>query len=225
MRSDDCSNTAVSEQKQQNLDLEVAPGSVVLVRDEEWLVTAVTNTADGPRLTVRGLSELVRDTTATFYASLDTIAVVEPAQMTVVADDSPGYRRSRLWVEATLRKTALPVDDPSLTVSSDALADPLDYQHAAVRRALDPANLRPRILLADAVGLGKTLEIGRILSELIRRGRGERILIVSPRHVLEHMQHEMWSPFAIPFVRLDSVGVQRVRQKHQSRPHGAAPGA
>ncbi|MFN8044752.1 MAG: hypothetical protein U0Q08_01640 [Dermatophilaceae bacterium] len=156
--------------------IEVAPGSVVQVRDEEWLVTAVTATADGQLLTVRGLSELVRDTTATFYESLDTITVVDPAQMTVVADDSPGYRRSRLWLEATLRKTALPVDDPSLVVSTQALADPLDYQHAAVRRALDPANLRPRVLLADAVGLGKTLEIGMILSELIRRGRGERLL-------------------------------------------------
>ncbi len=52
-----------------------------------------------------------------------------------------------------------------------------------------------------------------ILAELIRRGRGERILIVTPRHVLEQMQHEMWSRFAIPFVRLDSQGIQRVRQK------------
>ena len=135
-------------------NLEVAPGSVVLVRDEEWLVTGVESTADGWLLTVQGLSELVRDTTATFYESLDDITVVDPAKTMVVGDDSPGYRRSRLWLEATLRKTALPVDDPSLTVSSESLADPLDYQHAAVRRALDPANLRPRILLADAVGLG-----------------------------------------------------------------------
>jgi superfamily II DNA or RNA helicase len=93
------------------------------------------------------------------------------------------------------------------------LANPLGYQQAAVRKALDQANLRTRILLADAVGLGKTLEIGMILSELIRRGRGERILIVTPRHVLEQMQNEMWSRFAIPFVRLDTLGIQRVRQK------------
>ena len=97
-----------------------------------------------------------------------------------------------------------PLDGAALTVSTGMLADPLSYQQTAVRKALDPANLRTRILLADAVGLGKTLEIGMILAELIRRGRGERILIVTPRHVLEQMQNEMWSRFAIPFVRLDS---------------------
>jgi superfamily II DNA or RNA helicase len=139
--------------------------------------------------------------------------VLDPAEATVVADDSPHYRRSRLWLEATLRKTAVPLDGTALTVSGDMLADQLAYQQAAVRKALDQANLRTRILLADAVGLGKTLEIGMILSELIRRGRGERILIVTPRHVLEQMQNEMWSRFAIPFVRLDTLGIQRVRQK------------
>ncbi len=107
----------------------------------------------------------------------------------------------------------MPLGDRSLTVSTQALARPLSYQQAAVRKALDPDNLRPRILLADAVGLGKTLEIGMILSELVRRGRGDRILIVTPRHVLEQLQQELWSRFALPFVRLDTAGIQRVRQK------------
>ena len=194
--------------------ISIAPGSVVIVRDEEWLVTGVEHTADGRLLSCQGLSELVKDTTASFYEGLDAdLRVLDPAQATVVADDSPHYRRSRLWLEATLRKTAVPLDGTALTVTADMLADPLGYQQAAVRKALDQANLRTRILLADAVGLGKTLEIGMILSELIRRGRGERILIVTPRHVLEQMQNEMWSRFAIPFVRLDSLGIQRVRQK------------
>lgn len=193
--------------------LAVAPGSIVVVRDEEWLVTSVEQTSDGALVSVRGLSELVKDTSAMFYQGLDDIEVLDPAAATVVGDDSPGNRRALLWLEATLRKTPLPVDDQSITVSGEALADPLDYQQEAVRRALDPANLRPRILLADAVGLGKTLEIGMILAELVRRGRGERILIVTPRHVLEQMQQEMWIRFALPFVRLDSVGIQRVRQQ------------
>lgn len=131
----------------------------------------------------------------------------------MVADGSSGYRDSRLWLEALLRKTPVPYGDQSLAVSTHMLSDALGYQQAAVTRALDPQHIRPRILIADAVGLGKTLEIGMILSELVRRGRGERILIVTPKHVLEQMQHELWCRFALPFVRLDSTGIQKVRQK------------
>ncbi|WIE84555.1 DEAD/DEAH box helicase [Curtobacterium sp. MCPF17_021] len=191
----------------------IAPGSVVLVRDAEWLVLSTAPTGSGLLVTAQGLSELVRDTTATFYSDLDAIEPLDPAQAKVQADDSSGYRRAKLWLEATLRKTPVPLHEDALTVSTQMLADPLDYQRAAVRKALDRDNLRPRLLIADAVGLGKTIEIGMILSELVRRGRGERILIVTPKHVLEQMQQEMWTKFALPFVRLDSLGIQRVRQK------------
>lgn len=197
----------------EKLILAVAPGSIVVVRDAEWLVTSTEATTSGTLIRVQGLSELVRDSTAAFYSDLDDIVPLDPEQATVVGDESAGYRTAKLWLEATLRKSPIPLNAPELTVSTRMLADPLAYQQAAVRKALDPENLRPRILIADAVGLGKTLEIGMILSELVRRGRGERILIVTPRHVLEQMQHEMWTRFALPFVRLDSVGIQRVRQK------------
>ena len=184
-----------------------------MVRDEEWLVTQLEPADDGTFVHVQGLTELVRDTEAIFSTALDKIEPLDPAQAEVVGDDSPGYRRSRLWLESTLRKTSVPLADPALTVATQGLADPLDYQLSAVRKALDPDKLRPRILLADAVGLGKTLEIGMILTELVRRGRGERILVVTPKHVLEQMQFELWTRFALPFVRLDSVGIQRIRQK------------
>ncbi|MFM1723916.1 helicase-related protein [Rhodococcus sp. PAM 2766] len=196
-----------------SVDLNVAPGSIVVVRDEEWLVTSAEQGSDGWLVRARGLSELVADTTATFYSSLDRIEVLDPRDAQVVADGSSGYRDSRLWLEALLRKTPFPYGDQTLTVSTQMLADSLGYQRAAVAKALDPQHIRPRILIADAVGLGKTLEIGMILSELVRRGRGERILIVTPKHVLEQMQHELWCRFALPFVRLDSAGIQKVRQK------------
>ncbi len=194
-------------------ELNVAPGSVVRVRDEDWLVTSVEKSVDGTLIRVQGLSELVRDTTAAFYSALDTIEVVDPAKSKVVADDTPNYRRARLFLETTLRKTPTPQSAEYLTVSTRMLSRNLKYQQIAVAKALDTKNIRPRILIADAVGLGKTLEIGMILSELVKRGRGERILIVTPRHVLEQMQHELWCRFALPFVRLDSAGIQKIRQK------------
>ena len=193
--------------------LDIAPGAIVVVRDEQWLVSSVDHTADGELLTVRGVSELVEGTTAQFYTSIDKVTTTDPANTRVVADESSHYVKSRLWLESTLRKTSLPISESRPVMVSTALADPLSYQREAVEKALEPTRLRTRLLIADAVGLGKTLEIGMILSELIRRGRGRRILIVTPRHVLEQMQHEMWTRFAIPFVRLDSEGVQQVKQK------------
>src|SRR5699024_12045336 len=101
-------------------------------------------------------------------------------------------------------------DDNRITVGHRGLVDQVDYQLRPVQQALQ--NLRPRILTGDAVGLGKTLEIGMLLAELANRGRAERILVVTPRAVLEQFQREMWTRFALPLVRLDSDGIQRVRQ-------------
>ncbi|WKD60150.1 RNA polymerase-associated protein RapA [Corynebacterium ciconiae DSM 44920] len=192
---------------------QLAPGVTVEVRNESWLVTHVARSTDGFRIKVRGLSDYVRDSTATFFTALDDVRIFDPAAVTPVPDNSPHFRHSKLWLESTMRQTPVPLRQQELDVATRMLADPLDYQLAAVRKALDPDRVQPRILLADAVGLGKTLEIGMIAAELIRRGRGERILVVTPKHVLEQFQQELWTRFAIPLVRLDSVGIQKVRQK------------
>ena len=193
--------------------LSFSPGMTIEVRDEEWQVTKATRSVDGWKLDVRGLSEYVRDERAVFYTSIDEVVPFDPADVTPVVDGSAHYRHARLWLETQMRQSPLPLYLKGLSVSSDMLMDPLEYQYAAVRKTLSDDNLRPRVLIADAVGLGKTLEMGMILAELIRRGRGERILVVTPKHVMEQMQQEMWTRFAIPLVRLDSVGIQKVRQK------------
>jgi superfamily II DNA or RNA helicase len=190
----------------------IAAGAQVVVRDEEWIVSATQQTpSDGLLVRCIGTSALVRDTAASFVTSLDVIEPLRPEETVLVADDSPGYRRARLHLEAVIRKTPVPARETSLAVAARQLLTPLEFQRRAAHKAL--TGLRPRLLIADAVGLGKTLEVGLILSELIRRGRGEKILVVTPRHILEQFQHELWTRFAIPLVRLDSEGIQRVRRQ------------
>ena len=190
---------------------QIAAGSQILVRDEMWLVNSVQHTpTDGQMVRCIGVSGIVKDTEATFFTELDDIEAVRPEETTLVADESPNHRQARLYLEAVIRKTPVPGAETGLAVADQQLLNRLDYQHRATHKAL--TGLQPRLLIADAVGLGKTLEIGLILSELIRRGRGERILVVTPRHILEQFQHELWTRFAIPLVRLDSERIQRVRR-------------
>lgn len=190
----------------------ITPGAQVVVRDEEWLVRSVADTkSDGRMVRTVGISELVRDEEATFFTSIDELEPVRPEDTVLVADETGGYRRSRLWLEAVIRKTPVPVSDDRIVIGHKQLLNEMPYQRWPAHQALKA--LRPRILIADAVGLGKTLEIGITLSELIRRGRGERILVVVPKAILEQFQHEMWTRFSIGLVRLDSEGIQRVRQK------------
>src|SRR4051794_29893497 len=102
-----------------------APGTVLEIRDETWLVERVEGSSDGWFVEVQGLSDLVRGTRATFSTAIDDITPVDPAQATVEPDTSPRFRQSRLWLEATLRKSAVPLTEPALSVATQALVDPL----------------------------------------------------------------------------------------------------
>ena len=189
----------------------IAPGAQVIVRDEVWLVRNTTRTADGDKIRAVGVSGLVRDREATFFSALDNVQVLRPEETRLVADSSPRFRVSRLFLEAVLRKTPLPQSERKLAMAEGFLLSSNPYQQRPAELAL--SGLRPRILIADVVGLGKTLEIGLTLAELIRRGRGERILVVTPQQVLEQFQREMWTRFSIPLIGLDSVGIQRVQRQ------------
>jgi ERCC4-related helicase len=89
--------------------------------------------------------------------------------------------------------------------------DVMSYQLLPAGKALQMP--RQRILIADAVGLGKTLECGILVTELMRRGRGRRILVVTTKAMMVQFQKEFWLRFTIPLVRLDSVQLQRVRTR------------
>ncbi|MFF2363299.1 SNF2-related protein [Streptomyces sp. NPDC058122] len=189
-------------------------GTVIEVRDEEWMVRSSDEVRPGEFvIEAVGASELVRGQEARFLVpTMDRPKVLLPEDTKLLSDGSPHFRRSRLFLEAVLRKTPLPQTERRLALADGFLLDRMDYQLRPAAKAL--ANpLRPRLLIGDVVGLGKTLEIGVLLSELIRRGRGERILVVTPAPVLEQFQHEMWTRFSLPLVRLDSAGIARIERK------------
>ncbi len=188
----------------------IAPGARIQIRGEEWIVRNVDADAAGREaLSVVGTSELVRDREAIFLTALDSPIVLRPEDVELVEDDTARYRKSRLYLEALLRRT--PPTDDRIHLGHLGAIDPLPFQLDPAAKAL--AQLRPRILMADGVGLGKTIEVGVLLSELIRRGRGRRILVVAMKSILEQFQEELWARFTIPLVRLDSVGVQRVQSR------------
>ncbi len=187
-----------------------APGSRVLVRDAEWVVRRVDMTSQGAyQLVCDGVSELVREQEAVFLSSLEDIEALDPTQTRLVPDGSPSFVDSRLYMESQLRAT-VPNDD-RIHVGHQAAMDLVQYQLDPARQAL--ARPRQRILIADAVGLGKTLEAGILVSELIARGRGRRILVLVVKSMLTQFQKEFWNRFTIPLTRLDSVGIQRVRSR------------
>jgi ERCC4-related helicase len=192
----------------------IAPGARVLIRDTEWLVRRVDKSSFGEKaLTCVGVSELVRDKEAVFLTDLEArrtpIQVLDPAATRLVPDRSNQYEDSLLYLESLLRQT--PPTDANIYIGHQAAMDLVPYQLDPALQALDKP--RQRILIADAVGLGKTLEAGILVSELIRRGRGKRILVVTMKSMLTQFQKEFWTRFAIPLTRLDSIGLQRVRSR------------
>jgi len=56
-----------------------------------------------------------------------------------------------------------------------------------------------RMLVADEVGLGKTIETGMLIRELIARGNAERILIVTPAGLIENWRRELEGQFRLLF--------------------------
>jgi len=87
------------------------------------------------------------------------------------------------------------------------------YQLVPLMRALEMP--RPRLLLADGVGLGKTIQAGLIATELIARRRAHRILVVSPAGpLLAQWEHELRQRFGLRFVPIvDAAALQRERRK------------
>ena len=191
--------------------LPFAPGSRAVIRDEEWLIRRVDPSTDGGwLLTCDGISHLVRSQSALFLTELeDDIEVLDPAATELVPDTSPTYNATILYLESLRRRSV--ANDEKVHLGHRGVMNLVPYQLDPALQALRQP--RSRILIADAVGLGKTMEAGVLATELIQRGRGKRILVVTQKAMLTQFQKEWWSRFSIPLVRMDSVGLARVRNR------------
>lgn len=78
--------------------------------------------------------------------------------------------------------------------------DPLPHQIHLVHHILASGNLN--WLIADDVGLGKTIEVGMLLSALIKRGTHKRILLITPAGLVKQWQEELSSKFGLNEFRI-----------------------
>lgn len=105
-----------------------------------------------------------------------------------------------------LRRSALRLDEErrcdalGALLASRVMVKP--HQLGVVQRVL--ASPRPRFVLADEVGLGKTIEAGMIFSALRLAGLGQRILVVAPSHLTVQWLAELFHKFNHLFTLMDA---------------------
>ena len=188
--------------------IEYAPGMRLIIRDEEWMIKKIdTNEIGEQALNCIGISPLVKDKEAIFLTDLEKIEAVDPTKVKLVKDESPRYTKSLLYLESQWRQKN--PTDKNIHIGHKAAMDLMPFQLEPTKISLN--RTRCRILVADTVGLGKTLEAGILMSELIIRGKGKRILVVTSKSMMTQFQKEMWNRFTIPLVRLDSHKIQKIR--------------
>lgn len=86
-----------------------------------------------------------------------------------------------------------------------------DFQLVPLARAMRMP--RVSLLLADDVGLGKTVEAGLILAELIRQRRIRRVLILTPAALRTQWQQEMEEKFSLGFDIVDRAATHRLQKE------------
>ena len=142
---------------------------------------------------------------------LPTKDVVLRAHPDELADlgDRPTTQEAILHAAAAARLTDA-MEDSLLLAPVQSCVVPLPHQLYALNRAMSSSRIR--YLLADEVGLGKTIEAGLILRELKLRGMAKRILVVAPKGLVRQWQAEMRLHFGETFHFVEPAQLAAYRQ-------------
>lgn len=164
-----------------------AIGSLVRARGREWVVLPDSET---DILILRPLGGTDEEVTGIHLA----LEPVEPATIPAPNPADPGdYRSARLLRDAVrlgFRASAGPFRS-----FGRIACEPRPYQLVPLLLALrlDPV----RLLVADDVGIGKTVEACVIAKELLDRGEVRRLAVLCPPHLAEQWQRELSEKFSI----------------------------
>jgi len=186
------------------MTMRFAPGDLVRARGREWV--ALPSPQDGI-LALRPLSGGESDTVI-LDPALELLPV-EPARFDLPADAAATVQSKAALLADAMRLTLRRGAGPFRSAAQLAF-EPRTYQLVPLLMALRlPV---PRLLIADDVGIGKTIEAGLILRELMDRGEVDAFSVLCPPHLVEQWLGELKDRFGIEAVAVTSGTASRLER-------------
>lgn len=169
-----------------------ATGSLVRARGRDWVVLPPESRADGDWLRLKPLGG-TNEEIITILPMLE-LEDVRPAVFDVPDPAKSGDARSCALLRDAVRLGLRATTGPFRCFGHIAV-DPRPYQFVPLLMAMKQPVVR--LLIADDVGIGKTVEALLIARELLDRGEIRRMSVLCPPQLAEQWQHELEEKFHI----------------------------
>lgn len=194
------------------------PGQLVEVRRRQWIVADV-HRSDLEDISKPGqhyvkLSSIDEDGLG---EELGVVWEIEPGAYVIENKGLPSItgfdetHRLDAFLDAVRWGAATNVDRGFLQAPFRSGVSIEDFQLDPLVRAIDLA--RANLLIADDVGLGKTIEAGLVIQELLLRHRARSVLVVCPASLQEKWRIEMLEKFGLEFKVIDTDYVKKLRRE------------
>jgi SNF2 family DNA or RNA helicase len=195
-------------------------GQLAIVRKRPFVITEIIPSAPGLSGEATKTSHLIKLTSVEddgLGEELQVIWELEPGttvheKSTLPNPDSFDHpKRLQAFLDAVRWGAVSQADDKALQSPFRSGIEVDEYQLDPVIRALSMP--RVNLLIADDVGLGKTIEAGLVVQEMILRHRVRTVLIVCPSSLQVQWQEEMRDKFGLEFRIIDSEAISILRRK------------